>query len=254
MSHLETQTTDSPPLFTTTLEEPRLPSYSQSSPPQAAIPQFEHTYTLNKGVFWLTLKLRSYASSTGSLPVYHDGDLGVVAGDLSINSSELGKIKSITAVLSGERTVVGQDQSPSFLSMRKELWNSSMGASSGPWPIRFELPNEVDVKDYGVQRERFKLPPSFSVKGVPSFIEYQISIEVKRGRFRLNSQLDTKFTYITRSFSPNIRKRIGLNLDHLSRFAPFRGSRHFPPFLIPCVVIRTGLVRAPRFRRFREPL
>lgn len=48
--------------------------------------------------------------------------------------------------------------------MRKELWNASTGTSNGPWPIRFELPNDINVKEYGVERQRFKLPPSFSVK------------------------------------------------------------------------------------------
>lgn len=204
MASLGPSDPDSPPVFAAALQEPRLPSYSRSSPLRAEPTQIEHTYTLNssKGAPWLIVNLKSYASSAQSLPLYHDGNLGVLEGELSINSSDLGKIKSVTAVLCGERTVVGQDQSPSFLDMRKELWNASASTSNGPWPFRFELPDEIQVKEYGVERERFKLPLSFSVKGVPSLIEYKLSIEVKRGRFRLNSQLDTIFTYIPRAFSP----------------------------------------------------
>lgn len=104
MSHLEAESTDSPPLFSAALQEPSLPSYSQSSPSRPATSQVEHTYSLNssKGVPWLTLKLKSYASSAQSLPVYYGDNLGVIEGILSINSSELGKIKSATAVVSSQ--------------------------------------------------------------------------------------------------------------------------------------------------------
>lgn len=102
MASLGPSDPDSPPVFAAALQEPRLPSYSRSSPLRAEPTQIEHTYTLNssKGAPWLIVNLKSYASSAQSLPLYHDGNLGVLEGELSINSSDLGKIKSVTAVVS----------------------------------------------------------------------------------------------------------------------------------------------------------
>ncbi|KAG8736528.1 hypothetical protein FRC10_009214 [Ceratobasidium sp. 414] len=219
-------TVDSPPLFEEILAEPRLPGYSPTSATRLPIRQVEHILSLNSsgGSSWLNLKLKSCAASSQAAPLFHQGDLGVVRGEVSINPAELSKVKSITVVLCGERTVVGQDKSPSFLDLRTELWNANVKWSSGPWKFELVLPEEVRVKEYGAAREVYDLPPSFSVKTVPSFLEYRLTIEVKRGRFRLNSQcvnitlvfleylmalppecrLDTTIAYVPKNFSPKI--------------------------------------------------
>ncbi|KAG9090480.1 hypothetical protein FS749_000510 [Ceratobasidium sp. UAMH 11750] len=85
-----------------------------------------------------------------------------------------------------------------------ELWNANNRQSSGPWKFELVLPEMVHVNEYGAARQMYDLPPSFSVKMVPSFLEYRLTIEVKRGRFRLNSQLDTTIAYIPKSFSPKL--------------------------------------------------
>ncbi|KAG9101217.1 hypothetical protein FRC06_003257 [Ceratobasidium sp. 370] len=106
--------------------------------------------------------------------------------------------------LCGERTIVGQDKSPSFLDLRTEIWNANTKQSSGPWKFELVLPEEIRVKEYGTAHEVYDLPPSFSVKTVPSFLEYRLTVEVKRGRFRLNSQLDTIIAYVPKNFSPKL--------------------------------------------------
>jgi hypothetical protein len=97
-----TDDVDSPPLFTATLHEPRLPGYSLTSVPRLSAPRVEHTYSLNSsnGNPWLNLKLKSYAASPQALPLFHQGNLGIIQGEVSIDTSELSKIKSVTIVVS----------------------------------------------------------------------------------------------------------------------------------------------------------
>ncbi|KAG8771334.1 hypothetical protein FRC12_003671 [Ceratobasidium sp. 428] len=201
-----TDTAESPPLFSETLAEPALPSYSPNPTARQPVRQVKHTFSLisSGGKSWLNLKLKSYAAPSQPVPLFHQGNLGIVRGEVSITSAELSKIKSVTVVLSGERTVVGQDKSPSFLDLRTELWNANTNQSPGPWSFELALPQDIHIKEHGTSREVFGLPPSFSVKAVPSFLEYRITVEVRRGRFRLNSQLDTNISYVPKSFSPEL--------------------------------------------------
>ncbi|KAG9123369.1 hypothetical protein FRC07_015027 [Ceratobasidium sp. 392] len=199
-------TVDSPPLFAETLAEPRLPDYSRNPAVRPPARLVEHRFSLSSSGrrSWLTLRLQSYASSSQAVPLFHQGNLGIIRGEVSIDAAELNKIKSVTVVLCGERTVVGQDKSPSFLDLRTELWNATTKKPSGPWAFELELPRDVHVKEFGASREIYELPPSFSVKTVPSFLEYRLIVEVKRGRFRLNSELDTTIIYVPKGLSPEL--------------------------------------------------
>ncbi|QRV99579.1 hypothetical protein RhiJN_27598 [Ceratobasidium sp. AG-Ba] len=196
---------DVPPLFEAVANESRLPGYSTTSAPRVPTLQSDHSFSLSSsgGHPWLNLKMRSCASSSQALPLFHQGDLGIVRGEISISTAELSKIKTVTIAVLGERTVVGQDK-PKFPRLAKRIWNANEKQPHTPLKFELALPQIAHVVEYGASREDYDLPPSFSVKAVPSFLEYRLVVGIKRGRFRLNSQLQTAIVYVPKVFSPAI--------------------------------------------------
>lgn len=96
-------------------------------------------------------------------------------------------------------TAVGQDEIK-FLDLNTELW-SSKSAPSKPtgrlaWPFSITLPTDATVSERGKKQhsQRYPLPPSFSERASPAYIDYKLVVTVRRSSFRVNQ------TYCSRSF------------------------------------------------------
>lgn len=53
------------------------------------------------------------------------------------------------------------------------------------WPFEIALPNEIEVLDRK-EKKIFPLPPSFTERASPAYINYKITVTVKRPALRVN--------------------------------------------------------------------
>jgi hypothetical protein len=86
---------------------------------------------------------------------------------------------------------VGQDEFQ-FLNNESELWN---GGSSGKlkgkmtWPFSIAIPEKVEavVEEKG-PKSLHRTPPTFTERASPAYIDYKLSVTVKRGMFKVNQR------------------------------------------------------------------
>jgi len=92
-------------------------------------------------------------------------------------------------------TLVGQEEQQ-FLVMEKELWSTTTALPDGSkvsklekcrhaWPFEMTLPKETEVLDRK-EKKIFHLPPSFTERASPAYINYKLTVVLKRGAFRVN--------------------------------------------------------------------
>lgn len=186
----------------------------------------EHIYTIQdvNERPWLALKIKSWASSATSLPVFVEGQeiRGIVELDLkksdSINAitvtvSDLLIIIWIAQTLHDTPKLVGRVEfsridTKRFLTVSETVWNSSRGDPHSPnpsqkaftkkllgsysWPFALNLPEKIyrttkHSKTLMLQPIE-NVPPYFDGKGWRPSIHYELSLDVKRsGPFRLGS-------------------------------------------------------------------
>ena len=90
-------------------------------------------------------------------------------------------------------TAVGQEELV-FLDLNTDLWTPSMNAQGKKlngrhsWPFSIELPRTVTIPDSskGGRPSEFNLPPTFTERASPAFIDYRLVVTIKRGGFRVN--------------------------------------------------------------------
>ncbi|KZV63883.1 hypothetical protein PENSPDRAFT_656964 [Peniophora sp. CONT] len=162
----------------------------------------EHEFFIrnNKAKAWLTLKLRSRATEAKFLPVYCDGDS--VTGEVVLDLESDEKTKGITLTLRGSITETGQDEE-FFLEKVVDLWKAPDGASSGVIKKgRHTLPILVPIPSHGTNprnsQSSFPLPPTFSERASPAYINYQVSVSLKKGGFTPNRKLASGIAYLPR--------------------------------------------------------
>lgn len=92
-------------------------------------------------------------------------------------------------------TLIGQE-GQNFLVIQKELWTPAMALPDGSmvsklekgqytWPFEIALPNEIEVLDRK-EKKIFSLPPSFTERASPAYINYKITVTIKRSALRVN--------------------------------------------------------------------
>jgi len=92
-------------------------------------------------------------------------------------------------------TLVGQEEQQ-FLVIEKELWSPTIPLPDGSklskldkgnysWPFEFTLPKEVEVLDRKA-KTIFPLPPSFTERASPAYINYKLTVVLRRGALRVN--------------------------------------------------------------------
>lgn len=101
------------------------------------------------------------------------------------------RLLTICIQIRGGTTFVGQDEDI-FLKDEQILWAPSGGkegklSGKQSWDFTFKLPTEVGVKSAdGKPLGTFALPPSFTERASPAYIDYKITATLKRGFLRVN--------------------------------------------------------------------
>lgn len=177
----------------------------------SSVENFEHCFTMERnGKIWLSLHVRSRAKSAASPPIYTEGD--IVSGRVELHFDKPEKIKGIniavrfefavnytrnttvtTPQMQGGTTAVGQEEII-FLDATQAIWSPDpKQGKSGErlqgkhaLPFKFVLPKEVTMTLSKNNKAEFKLPPNFSERASPSYIDYKLIVTVRRGLFLAN--------------------------------------------------------------------
>ncbi|KAJ3903972.1 hypothetical protein F5879DRAFT_1010172 [Lentinula edodes] len=203
------------------MQNHELPAYSQRPGPgtssrwsmgtlatASSVENFEHCFTMERnGKIWLSLHVRSRAKSAASPPIYTEGD--VVSGRVELHFDKPEKIKGINIAMQGGTTAVGQEEII-FLDATQEIWSPDpkQGKSGerlqGKYalPFKFVLPKEVTMTLSKNNKAEFKLPPNFSERASPSYIDYKLIVTVRRGLFLANMTLSHYFAYVPLTTPP----------------------------------------------------
>ena len=224
------------------------PSRSPSRPPSPT--PSEHVFHLTQSgpasstsPPWLSLRVRSRARPGKTHPLYFDRD--VVEGTVHLNLDSPQHILGVSVVVRAQYLAVGVDLPP-FLEITQRLWSNAMGQpkdgslarklSNGKlsghyaWPFAIQLPNEVAIQKDGGPMV-FPLPPSYSSKGLSSYIDYKIQVIVRRSTLRVdntyvpprrlsppcshsNDSLTTSFVYLPRSRAPQPSRLLHAAYEH----------------------------------------
>lgn len=201
-------------------------------------PPVEHRYSLTDShkAPWATLILRSNVASPQLLPAYFEGQtlngslelklpkpetiLGIhieVSGKIVANAlSPFTFWKHIhplwtpqmgdpnTSVLrnlsEAENTVnTSMESIPLSLSSLSIQKKSKKLSGEHIWPFAITLPSTCNISTRAKQPPVvLRLPPSFSEKGAAQFINYELNVRIRRGIFRIDSQLGTHFGFVPR--------------------------------------------------------
>lgn len=194
------------------------PPYSPTpaSPPTQSRPPVQHSYSLHgsKNNPWATLTLASNVSDPRFLPAYYQGQ--TISGSVSLMLTKPESIHSISLILSGTITAASTPVPFTFWEVSRDLFNGadsnvdedvqiktarsqgnkSKGKLVGEhsWPFQIELPTScmLTLSSKEVPAS-FPLPPSFSDKGAAQFINYDITVRIRKGSLRL----DSRYAYLS---------------------------------------------------------
>ncbi|KZP00340.1 hypothetical protein CALVIDRAFT_595171 [Calocera viscosa TUFC12733] len=165
----------------------------------------EHVFALkSKDTAWLTLRVWSSAGAPGSHPLYFDNAL--VEGSVELVLTQPQTIQTITVLLEGFTRTAGSEQK-TFLSLPTLVYppcpapdspTSKVPAGTHTWHFRFPLPPTVTIPYEGGEVIA-PLPPTYSTKGFPAFLEYHLSVVLHRGALRVDTTLSTAIVYLPRS-------------------------------------------------------
>jgi len=184
-----------------------LPAYPGG---QSVLSQHDFNLKDSKGREWLLLKVNSRAKGVKQLPLFHNGDR--VTGSVDLDFDKTSGVQAVSIAVTAGVTAVGQDEAR-FLYVPNTLWDSkAVAKTSGrhSWPFTLALPSEISIPSKSNQANRtYKLPPSFSERASPAYIEYKVIVTVRRGLFKTNQTLVTALVYLPywRAESPSLLRR-----------------------------------------------
>lgn len=171
---------------------------------------------------WLTLYVHSRSPNPTSLPCFYQDDK--ITGRVDLDTLQSESIKAITIKVTAGTTFVGQEEDE-FLNIENELWNPSVPLPNGSkvsklekgtysWPFLITLPCEVEVLD-GKLKKGFPLPATFSERASVGYLDYKLTVTIKRKALRVNKTLVTSFAYVpmvrSQPPSPMLQKAIKEN-------------------------------------------
>jgi len=158
----------------------------------AALTREHHRFLEDtKGKKWLSMFVQSRASNAASLPVFFEGD--TISGRVEVDLDKAESSKGVTISIKAGTTFVGQDEDL-FLKEEQTLWTGSKLIGKYSWPFTFTLPKEVPVKDTD-KTGTFRLPPNYTERASPAYIDYRLIVTVRRGFLKVNQTLMTSFGY-----------------------------------------------------------
>lgn len=131
-------------------------------------------------------------------------------------------------------TAVGQEELL-FLDLTETLWptpgsNKAQLQGKHSWPFTFTVPAKVLVSEKQGTSSMHRLPPNFSERASPAYIDYRFLLTVKRGALRVNH------TYVLLQ-TPQSLKPIYMNYQAFAilRLHAFNCRR------VPLCIASTGL-------------
>ncbi|KZT07606.1 uncharacterized protein LAESUDRAFT_650910 [Laetiporus sulphureus 93-53] len=246
-----------------------LPAYSPdaNTPEWALYPLHNHSYFLSdskQGQRWLTLDVRSRAKSAGDPPTFFQN--GVISGTVSVHLEKEESFRSIEVQVTGRMTIFAH-RTFNFLTMSRTLWPPSPSSPSGSlkgdhrWPFSFELPRGITTLMYaqvGEAVEENLLPPSVSDQKTGVFVEYQITVQVSRGKIRRGSSLVVPIMYtpMTRPGPPSAARQIAYqkNTRIPDAEADPEGWSTLPPLIVQGVMSKNIEVEAICTLSLAKPL
>ncbi|KAL6304660.1 hypothetical protein BKA93DRAFT_825556 [Sparassis latifolia] len=217
----------------------------------------EHRYALTNSNKrrWLTLKVPSHSPTPAHLPSLFEDE--AIAGAVELNLEREETIKSITVVIQGQMTE-STINVYNFLNLSQNLYSapSTNPAASVPslsaggklrgmhaWTFSLTMPPHVTLNLGGGSSKAYRLPPSFSERMARVHIQYRLNVRVRRGRFRVDSDLGTVFSYtpITQPDPPSMVRQIA----YIER-SPLIGPNGDPEgwFALNPVMIRGSIFNA----------
>ncbi|KAI0342666.1 hypothetical protein BDW22DRAFT_1357119 [Trametopsis cervina] len=190
--------------------EHHLPRYRRTSFSSVqSVELLEQTYSLpdSKGRPYVWMNVKSRAKDKKVWPLFCERD--TITGTVEVDFDKTDGAKGVSIALSGAVTAVGQEELV-FLTSTQELWDSKTSgkAPSGrqSWPFSIPIPTTADVADKPkAKAETYSLPPTFSERASPAYIDYKLTVTVKRSAFRVNQILTTSIYYtpLSRAQSPS---------------------------------------------------
>jgi hypothetical protein len=205
-----------------TMEDPteELPNYSPSPEhPRAGIRSLrrEHRYALRdkNGRDWLSFQVKSRASNSKHTPLFLEGD--TIRGEVRLDLIKAETVKGITISVSESRyripvasvrpsqltrlshqiragtTAVGQEEEV-FLDKTETVWtpaSSQEGKVVGAHTHAFSIsiPRDAEISPAPkAPPKRFALPPAFTERASPAYIDYKLCVTVRRGGLRINDR------------------------------------------------------------------
>ncbi|KAF8271168.1 hypothetical protein EI94DRAFT_615456 [Lactarius quietus] len=187
-----------------TMEDPseELPDYSPNQGhPRADTARVEHRYALQdkNSRDWLSFRVRSRATSSKHTPLYLEGD--IIKGEIRLDLAKAETLKGLTVTLCAGMTTVGQNEEV-FLDKTEPVWtpaSSQEGKVVGVHTHAFSISIPRDAVLVSATPQRFSLPPTFTERASPAYIDYKLYVTVRRGGLRMNNRLSMSFAFVPRT-------------------------------------------------------
>ncbi|KAK0500298.1 hypothetical protein EDD18DRAFT_1149347 [Armillaria luteobubalina] len=163
----------------------------------------EYTFSLERhGRKWAFLYVKS-RSTASSAPVFHDN--ATISGRVEVDLAKPENFKGISISIHAGTTAVGQEEAV-FLQLTQDLWSSPNKSSTQlngkhSWPFELTLPSQVVVTESKAHTGTYFLPPNFSERASPVYIDYKFVVTFRRGRFTPNQTLSPYFAYVPLRFA-----------------------------------------------------
>ncbi|KAI0067293.1 hypothetical protein BV25DRAFT_1795158 [Artomyces pyxidatus] len=237
------ETHDAPVPYSEIPDGDALPEYSNQSATAIPTPtvsptisptsiSLQHTYSLrnNSGRIWLSLLFRSRAQDIKHMPLFFDRD--TLTGEVHLDLDKAETLKGLTIGITAATTAVGQEEEQ-FLDVLEPVWTPGGSATSEKlkgkytWPFSIRLPVDTSVSLTPKSTpQRYPLPPTFSERASPAYIDYKLVATVRRGGLRVNNKLSTSFVYLPRSIAdpPSLMRTIAYQQN-----TPLLGPKEDPP-------------------------
>ncbi|KAJ3554715.1 hypothetical protein NM688_g2961 [Phlebia brevispora] len=179
----------------------------------------EHTYKLedSKGRPWIWLTVKSRAKDKKTWPLFYERD--VIQGTVEVDFDKTDGAKGVSIGVTAGVTAVGQEEL-TFLTLSNDLWDSKSGGKAKgrqSWPFSISLPGEAAVAERPKARaDMYRLPPTFTERASPAYIDYKLVVTVRRGALRVNQTLTTSFFYtpLSRADPPSTLRQAAYQDGH----------------------------------------
>ena len=220
----------------------------------------EHRYALRdkNGRDKLSLHFKSRATNAKHTPLFLEGD--TIRGEVRLDLAKAETLKGITITvrhtvcddarrlhftshlfvrqIHGATTAVGLKEEV-FLNKMEPVWTPAspqegkvVGVHTHAFSITIPPDTEVASAVPKATPKRFPLPPTFSERVSPAYIDYKVCVIMRRGGLRVNDQCASIFILLLQQFF----EAVVLGYRRTSRSCHARWLTHHPPCVLLCML------------------